>query len=657
MCSLTLAACGDDDEFMATVPPGGNGGKTRFAVQIENISNESGLPTPFAPGVWAMTTSAEALFSPMMMDRGDGLEALAEDGDPGMLAAALEERGDVAASRVFNTPDGAGAPGVILPGEAYSFEFDAAPSDGHLSLATMLVQSNDLFVVPGGVGVPLFDGAGTPIPRRDVTPMLSLWDAGTERNQAPAAGPDQAPRQAGPNTGPREGVVSSFRSSTRALASVDRIVDIDVTRAGNTFEVTLANVSNEGHAMLTPVAPVFFATHDGSWGLFSEGDDASAGLEELAEDGSPAGLVAEHDGAAGVGVAGAQTRTVERPDDAAGPAMPGERFRFAVTADPAYPYLSFAAMVVESNDAFVALPAEGVALLDAGGSARSAEMVRADLRRLLAVWDAGTEANEAPGLGMNQPLRQSGPNTGPADADSGVRRYQDATNDLGEAAALLEVAVVNGAVGGSFDVTLTNVSDATAYPTPFTPVVWALHDESISLFEMGEVSSAELERLAEDGDPQPLADLLADSAGVGDSGVEAIPVGARDGGPLLPGDSYAFTITPDAAHHFLSFAAMVVQSNDAFVSVLPGGVALFDSTGGPRGDAEISADLDAAVRIFDGGTEANQVGGAGPDQALRQAGPDAGPAEGSGLVRPYDDAVWSYPGVVDLLRVTVEPLS
>jgi hypothetical protein len=409
--------------------------------------------------------------------------------------------------------------------------------------------------------------------------------------------------------------------------------------------------------MLTPVAPVFFATHDGSWGFFDQGQGASPGLEELAEDGSPAGLVAEHDGAAGVGVVGAQTTTVERPDDPAGPAMPGERFRFAVTADAAHPYLSFAAMVVESNDAFIALSADGVALLDDGGTPRSAEMVRADVRRLLAVWDAGTEANEVSGVGVNQPLRQSGPNTGPADADSTVRRYWDATNDLGAAAALLEMTVVNGAAAGTFDVTLTNVSDETAYPTPFTPVVWALHDDSISLFEMGEQSSPELERLAEDGDPQPLADLLADSAAVGDSGVEAIPVGAGEAGPLLPGDSYAFTITADATHRFWSFAAMVVQSNDAFASVLPGGVALLDSAGAPRSNAGIAADLDAALRIFDAGTEANQVGGAGPDQALRQSAPDTGPAEGSGLVRAYDDPVWSYPDVVDLLRITVEPLS
>jgi hypothetical protein len=41
-----------------------------------------------------------------------------------------------------------------------------------------------------------------------VTDQIELWDAGTEVNQAPGFGADQAPRQAGPNTGADEnGVV------------------------------------------------------------------------------------------------------------------------------------------------------------------------------------------------------------------------------------------------------------------------------------------------------------------------------------------------------------------------------------------------------------------------------------------------------------------
>jgi hypothetical protein len=39
------------------------------------------------------------------------------------------------------------------------------------------------------------------------TGAVHLWDAGTEVNQEPFVGPDQAPRQAAPNTGADEGGV------------------------------------------------------------------------------------------------------------------------------------------------------------------------------------------------------------------------------------------------------------------------------------------------------------------------------------------------------------------------------------------------------------------------------------------------------------------
>ena len=68
----------------------------------------------------------------------------------------------------------------------------------------MFIQSNDLFYAPDGNGIPLFDGDGNAIDG-DVTADVLLWDAGTEVNQEPGVGADQAPRQSGPNTGADEG--------------------------------------------------------------------------------------------------------------------------------------------------------------------------------------------------------------------------------------------------------------------------------------------------------------------------------------------------------------------------------------------------------------------------------------------------------------------
>jgi hypothetical protein len=70
----------------------------------------------------------------------------------------------------------------------------------------MFIQSNDLFYAPADpAGIPLFEG-GAPV-EGDMTSMLALWDAGTEVNEQPGVGPNQAPRQDGADTGTPEGVV------------------------------------------------------------------------------------------------------------------------------------------------------------------------------------------------------------------------------------------------------------------------------------------------------------------------------------------------------------------------------------------------------------------------------------------------------------------
>ena len=112
----------------------------------------------------------------------------------------------VAGSGVFDTPEGAGAAGPLPPGNAYVFEVQAIPGD-RLSLATMFVQSNDLFYAFDQAGLELFDAMGNPLVG-DVTASIHLWDAGTEMNQWPGVGPDQAPRQAGADSGAADGTAT-----------------------------------------------------------------------------------------------------------------------------------------------------------------------------------------------------------------------------------------------------------------------------------------------------------------------------------------------------------------------------------------------------------------------------------------------------------------
>ena len=55
----------------------------------------------------------------------------------------------------------------------------------------------------GGYTV-IFDVQMAPYGATDVTDQVLLWDAGSEANEEPGAGPNQAPRQGGANTGAKD---------------------------------------------------------------------------------------------------------------------------------------------------------------------------------------------------------------------------------------------------------------------------------------------------------------------------------------------------------------------------------------------------------------------------------------------------------------------
>lgn len=65
------------------------------------------------------------------------------------------------------------------------------------------MQSNDLFYAPAPEGIELFSPDGRPA-SGNISAMIRLWGAGTEVNQPPGVGPDQAPRQAAPDKGSEE---------------------------------------------------------------------------------------------------------------------------------------------------------------------------------------------------------------------------------------------------------------------------------------------------------------------------------------------------------------------------------------------------------------------------------------------------------------------
>lgn len=207
------------------------GREVQFTVRVENVSTPQTLklsngmtaPAPTAPLLWTVTDAGNPLFAVGKKDRGHGLEQLAEDGNPGVLAEYIAENlKSVTYSGVVTTPVGDKGPGPITPGKVYEFTFPAAPGQ-RLTLAMMFGQSNDLFYAPGADAIALFDAKGKPL-TVDITSHLLLWDAGTEVNEEPGAGANQAPRQPGPNTGPAEnGVVRLVKDRFTYPATKDVI--------------------------------------------------------------------------------------------------------------------------------------------------------------------------------------------------------------------------------------------------------------------------------------------------------------------------------------------------------------------------------------------------------------------------------------------------
>jgi hypothetical protein len=130
-------------------------------VEITNLTNG----TYFTPLLVAAHDSGFRLFE-LGSPASDELQALAEGGD---LSGVVD---DVAAAGADYVVDPAG--GALAPGDSTTASLEVGHRNEHLSLAAMLVPTNDGFVALNGV----------PIPRRPgvYTFYLNGYDAGTEAN-------------------------------------------------------------------------------------------------------------------------------------------------------------------------------------------------------------------------------------------------------------------------------------------------------------------------------------------------------------------------------------------------------------------------------------------------------------------------------------------
>ena len=184
------------------------------------------------------------------------------------------------------------------------------------------------------------------------------------------------------------------------LAGCDSTDDV-VVPTPTAFTVTVENVSTPGtvdtpRAMGTvPLSPPAWAVFDGDDPFFASGELANLGTERIAEDGFPDEMLAILDDADDVSAFGAET-SPGGPDN--GPALfAGEQVTFTVQARPG-DRLQFETMFVQSNDWFYAFTGGGLDLFDDRDTP-----VSGDVTARLAVYDAGTEEDTAPGTGPTAP--------------------------------------------------------------------------------------------------------------------------------------------------------------------------------------------------------------------------------------------------------------
>ena len=166
--------------------------------------------------------------------------------------------------------------------------------------------------------------------------------------------------------------------------------------------------------------------------------------------------------------------------------------------------------------------------------------------------------------------------------------------------------------GARFEVTITNLTRG----QQFTPILVATHKPTVKLFELGKPASTELATLAEEGNTAPLKAALS-----------ALPDTAQvvtGNGLTNPGASVTLIVDGRRGFGFLSVAAMLIPTNDAFFAL--NGVAL------PRGNDVLTLTAPA----YDSGSERNdELCVSIPGPSFAECGGSGGGAAPAGAEEGY----------------------
>lgn len=549
--------------------------------------------------------------------------------------------------------------GPATPGNAHTFAF-SAPKGARLSFASMFGQSNDWFFAPDTMGIALYDGSGNPI-SGDVTEAIYLWDAGTEENQPPLQGSNQAPRQAAPATGPvdvdplvrtvpRFPVGQAGKSATLPGKSLSW--EFMPPMGSKLAFVTMFGQSNDW----------FFAPDTGGIVLWDAqgkpmtGDitsqihlwDAGTEMDETPFTGPNQGPrqmgpdMGAKDPDENVRKVMDTAFATERFFTAKLEAMEGGVFRVTldVMADSKTPISPAVYQVFCGRHAFFVpgMPDKGM------GLERIAEDGNVGmLAGKMAGYDFGKASGNirvtitSMGGGMFE-ARIMAESLGVTPIAPGTYSIHAGSSPLFTPGKMAPVGLESLAEDGNPTAHLAYLAKATGVYSPFSPVVWVVTGRKNVLFMEGMADSGKgLERLAEDGNPSDIAAYLKSM------GLQAGTVGTA---PFANGAEATFEVMAEKGQT-LHFVTMFGQSNDAFFGPGGEGIALFQD-GMVR-----SGDVTGEVALWDAGTEMNEALGAGPNQAPRQSAPNTGVSEG-GMVKMVE-GMDGFPEVGDIMEVMLTP--
>jgi hypothetical protein len=552
---------------------------------------------------------------------------------------------------------------AAAPGKSFTFGF-YAPKGSRLGFVSMFGQSNDWFFAPDTQGIALYDDAGKPV-SGDVTDQIYLWDAGTEADQPPRQGSNQAPRQSAPNTGPAdpdarvrrvpEFPVGAFGSAP-ALPG-DSLAFEFTAPAG--ARISFASMFGQSNDWFFAPDTEGIALYDASgsprggditaaiklWDLGTEADEPiGTGPHQAPRQAAPGAGDPDPDDK--VRLAGDTAYAdVARILSGRLASLGGGKFRIVLSVSPQSP-TPISPLIYQVHLGHHALFSPGAR--DAG---LGLELLAEDGNPAEAAWNlSGYDFGRTSGnLKVTLTPKSGGMFEARIDVavgavtpvSPGAWSVYAGNSPLFAVGASAPAALEMLAEDGNPSGLAADLSLSTGVSTPLSPVVWAVAKRRDLLFAQGMPDYGHgLESLAEEGDPGPLAAYLAS---------QGIHAGKAGNAPIAGGDSVAFEIMAEDGD-VLFLATMFGQSNDLFFAPGGEGIALWEA--GKRR----SGDVTGAIALWDAGTEANEAPGVGPNQAPRQSAPGMG-GPGEGAVRPVGEVMdgFAYPAAGRLIQVDVRP--